>query len=180
MMRRTAVRKVMMHEICLNIVFACLVGMVILSATLFLISRAWLFQHEYNILKTNRRNEEWLVQQCEDDTFYHEMRHHSALCDEVKVNSQDNLFLLALGRVSQKTHMCGDQSCIEIVEGFLQWLVGQGFAVACTVGVVFLLMPSVAMSVWNLVGRQLSAFRHRDNELFYEPLHVPGFDKKTV
>lgn len=177
---RGAARKVVMHEICLNVVFLCLVGMVVLVATLFILSRVMIFEHEYNILKTERRNEEWLLRQCEDDAFYHEMRHHSTLCDEVKVKSGDDILLLALSRVSQKTHLCGDTSCTQVAENILQWVAGQGFRVMCVAGVFCLIMPSLAISIWNMIGRQMSAFRHRDSEHFYEPLYVPGFEKKSV
>lgn len=183
MRNSTVVRRVLLHEICANIMLACLVFMVVLVGVLFTVSRAYIFQHELNVLKTERKNEKWLLRQCEDDTFYHEMKHHSTLCDEVNVNSQDDIYLLALGRVSQKTYLCGDTPCIELFEHIVEWLAGQGFIVMCSFCFLCLTMPSIALTIWNLIGRQLSAFRHREpNTHHYENLFVSGFEncKKTV
>lgn len=175
-----AVRKVMMHDICINIVLGCLVGMIVLVASLFIVSRAYIFQHELNVLKTERANEAWLLQQCEDDTFYHEMKHHSTLCDEVNVNSRDDIYLLAIKRVSQKTYLCGDSPCSEMLEDMFTWLLGRGFIVTAAFCAVCLAIPSLTMSCWNSFGRQVSAFRHRNCHNYYELLHVNEEHKKSV
>ena len=176
-MRSNSVRRLLLHEICLNIVFACLIGMLVLVTALFLVSRAYIFQHELNILKTERQNEAWLRQQCEDDTFYHEMKHHSALCDEVHLRKGDNIYLMALGRVSSKTYLCGDVSCTEIVQYWIDWFLNQGFIFVVFLSIIVFAMPTITMSCWHLFGRQVSAFSRRNESIWYEPMY---FSKKEV
>lgn len=172
-------RRVLMHEVCVNAVLVFVVGMLALVAALFVCSRAYIWQHEYNILVAERENEEWLLERCEDDTFYHQMRHHSALCDEIAARRQDSMWLLALKRVSQQTYLCGEASCAENARSAMEWCAQKGFAVVVVLGVLTMTLPTLSMLLYRLFFRSVLLMRRPDDGLLaYERFEPHG--KKAV
>ena len=107
----------------------------------FFLSRVYLFQSEYNSLRQRRENDLWLLRQCEHDEFYHNMKHHSELCDHLASERRDSLFLLALHRVAMETYLCGYEPCHVLIDGALTWALGRGLVVSCLAVVMLVFMP---------------------------------------
>ena len=170
-----------MHEICLNVVFGCGIALLVLVMALFVLSRAFIFSHEYNLLRIERKNELWLIEQCKNDKFYHEMKHHSLLCDEVDAKSQENIWLATLERVAKHTYLCGDVSCVDLFVMCIEWATGQGCIFLSVFCLMCFLMPSIMMSVWNTSVRHMTAFSKRKDDVhFYDTLNVHDYAKKGV
>ena len=116
----------------------------------FVLSRVHLFQHEYNRITVQRENDAWLLARCEEDDFYHNMKHHSALCDEMTVARRESIILLSLQAVVKNTYVCGYQPCLEIVDSLVAWVLGRGFAVTMALCFCVLMLPSIFLPMLRL------------------------------
>jgi uncharacterized membrane protein len=54
---------------------------VILWIGMFMVSRLYMLHASYIQLESERENDRWLVEQCKLHEFYHNIKHHSSLCD---------------------------------------------------------------------------------------------------
>ena len=115
----------------------------------FMLSRLHMFQHEYNKLTHEHKNNEWLLRQCEHDQFYHSLRHHSTLCDEVAALANDSIVLHAAQRVVRETYLCGYEPCSAVLDHLLQWVLGSGFMVSIGVMVVLLFIPTCLVPMFR-------------------------------
>lgn len=155
------IKKIMMKEMCMHVTFFVLFFVTLSTISLFVLSRVYIFQHEYNVLNTERLNEEWLFQQCEDDNFYHQMKHHSQLCDEIAARQTDSVWLEAIKRVAGKTYLCGEQPCVEIINSIVDWCLGRGFLVVVFFLLFMLLLPTCFFPIWHVQNRNMLAMRRR-------------------
>lgn len=132
-------------DLLLNLASFALLLMLIIGPLLFLFSRVYLFQATYAELVQERDNNEWLVGQCQRDDFYHNMKHHSTLCDEVEQQQRQSVLMKAMSRVVEKTYLCGYQSCSVTIESFLLWASKDGFWIIVVFVIGFVVLPAYAL-----------------------------------
>jgi hypothetical protein len=116
----------------------------------FLATRVHMFQFAYSVQQQKRDNDKWLLRQCSDDAFYHNMKHHSDICEQASHESQQSTWLAALDHVVRNTHACGYQSCVSILEDALTWALSRGMLVAAGAAVVLILLPTLTLPLLRL------------------------------
>ena len=112
---------------------------------MFVMSRVYMLQSAYETHAQQRKDETWLLQQCENDEFYHNMRQHSQLCDTVSRNAQSILFMTALQSVLEQTYLCGYDPCETIIDRIATWLFGRGLPILLLVLLIVVLMPTLLL-----------------------------------
>ena len=122
--------------------FLVIPTMMLVWVTGFILSRLHMFQHEYNKLTQEYESNAWLIRQCEHDEFYHSLRHHSQLCDEVAATAHDSIVLNAAQRVARETYLSGYEPCSTILENLVLWIMGGGFLVTCGAVFAMLIIPT--------------------------------------
>lgn len=159
-MRKTCryAKKAALHP-CLLISMVFALG---ISALGFVLSRLHLFQHEYNRISVQRENDAWLLERCKEHDFYHNMKHHSSLCDEISVALRESIILLSLQAVVRNTYTCGYQPCLEILDAFITWVLGRGFAVTIALCACVLMLPSILLPMLRLHSTRAHEARIRD------------------
>ena len=115
----------------------------------FAMTRAYALQHTYNKLKLERENDKWLLTQCNYDEFYHSMRHHSHLCDEVLAKQNDNLILASIKIVATDTHLCGESPCMDLVKEGINWILGPGVFYLCCIAILVFIFPSLMIPFFS-------------------------------
>ena len=93
---------------------------------MFLVSRLHMLHASYSVLENERENDIWLVEQCKLHEFYHNMKHHSSLCDSVQKKQGEILLLLAMQRVIDETYLCGYESCGTLLMKVGDYMLGRG------------------------------------------------------
>ena len=89
-------------------------------------TRSHMFHVAYSRRRQTLENNAWLLEQCQSPDFYGNMKHHSTLCDDVKLAKSDALWLHALRDVIDETNPCGEVSCAARVQSALEWIMGRG------------------------------------------------------
>ena len=132
----------------------CLVLIVILFS--FLCIKLHQFIEEYNNLAEKQNNEIWLVEKCNSDEFYHNMKHHSKLCDDVIHRARDSISLHAMRTVIENSFLCGAYSCESIMKFAFDLFIRNGFYIV--IGTV--LTISVFMTCLLPYWRKMYAVQH--------------------
>jgi hypothetical protein len=129
-------------DLLLNVMSLVLMFACILAPLAFLFTRIYMMHHTYNELISERENDAWLVQQCRHDEFYHNMKHHSSLCDDLTTRRRDSILMTSVQRVIEESYLCGFAPCTETLDAATQWVFGRGLvATGCCV-LIMLTMPS--------------------------------------
>lgn len=119
----------------------------------FMFTRLYMLNHEYMRIKQNVENEQWLQEQCRSSDFYHNLQHHSSLCDQVQARSKESIFIAAIEHVVEHTYLCGYEPCEVLLTSLVTWSMGIGFPFTCFLVVCLLLFPTVFFSFmrnyWN-------------------------------
>lgn len=123
------------------------VGSCVCVSALFLLTQAFLINHEYHSLLVQRDNDAWLLQQCRFDEFYHRLGHHSRLCDEVAAKQMDPVWLEALRNVVGRAFLCGERSCMEMAKDAMDWVAGPGIFLSMFIFLLVLALPTVLVPV---------------------------------
>jgi len=116
----------------------------------FLVTRVHMFQFAYASHHQQRKNDQWLIAQCADDAFYHNMRHHSDICEQVSQDGHRSIWLSAIDHVVRNTHACGYQSCVSILEDTLSWVLGRGLLFGVGSLVLLVLLPTLTLPLTRL------------------------------
>lgn len=128
----------------------------------FVLTRIHMLHSAISRLSKERHNEHWLLEQCQQDEFYHNMKHHSTLCDEVSTNADDVLLLHAIREVVENSYVCGFQSCAEIVDVALASTAKQSMYVLVSGVCLLILAPSILFPLWRRsLHRVVSGTAHR-------------------
>ena len=142
---------------CARTVLYCVLSIWIFTLT---VSRLWALHHSLQFELTRRKNEQWLVKQCDDPEFYFNLKEHTDLCATVISNSNSNLFLNALYSLATSTHLCGVSSCTDMFQSILQRLGWQ------VVGCIILLALFSPNALFILYRSSMSRhIRHTENGL---------------
>jgi len=121
--------------------------MMMLWVVTVVVTLAHELQHEYLRRCQLRDNEEWLRIQCATDEFYHNMREHSTLCDEVFQRANASALLDATAHVLQNSHFCGPSSCSSLAYQFGQYLHDRILSIG-VIGVILMMVALVVVRPW--------------------------------
>lgn len=142
-------------------------SMMSLYATLFLVSRIHMLHHAYAAGHQLREDESWLLEQCDLHEFYHNMKQHSSLCDEVKAKHNSIIFLDALQHVVNNTYLCGYQTCTSLLTALLDWAMGRGAMITIWAAGILLVFPTLFVPIWRrFINSQAD---HRMHQLYHRP-----------
>ena len=142
-------------------------SMMSLYATLFLVSRIHMLHEAYVAGHQLRQDENWLLEQCDLHEFYHNMKQHSSLCDEVKAKHNSIIFLDALQHVVNNTYLCGYQPCSTLLSALIDWVMGRGAIITVYIAIFMLIMPTLFVPVWRrFINTQAD---HRMHQLYHRP-----------
>lgn len=139
----------MFHDVVRVAVTWVAVGSAVIVSALFLLTQAFLVNHEYHSLLVQRDNDAWLLQQCRFDEFYHRLGHHSRLCDEVAAKQMDPVWLEALRNVVGRAFLCGERSCMEMTKDAMDWAAGPGIFLSMFICLLILTIPTLLVPVIN-------------------------------
>jgi hypothetical protein len=126
-----------------NITSFVILSIVILMPSVFLLSRMHMLLVTYNDLLTESENSVWLLQQCKHDEFYHNLKQHSSLCDDLSARQRDSILLNAMEHVIENSYMCGFSSCVQIIEDVAAWAMGRGVFVVIMLILFLSSLPSL-------------------------------------
>ena len=151
----------------LNCVSFVLLTICVTGPVAFLLTRAYLVHTTYNELIDERERDGWLMEQCTSDAFYHNMKHHSDLCDEISTRHRDSLLLKSVSMVIENTFSQGLGSVLNTVRGIVEWSLGRGFVASCMIMGFLLFAPSLLVPIFR---RQLNRMAdERLRHLHYGP-----------
>lgn len=142
-------------------------SMLSLYATLFMVSRIHILHDAYSRANQLREDETWLLEQCKLHEFYHNMKQHSGLCDEVQAKHNSILILDALQHVVNNTYLCGYQPCSALISSMIDWAMGRGAMIMIWVAGIMLVLPTLFVPVWRkFINLQAD---HRMHQLYHQP-----------
>lgn len=116
----------------------------------FVVSRVHMFHISYTRRLQHMHSEEWLVQQCRSHEFYHNMKHHSSVCEDVAARADEADWLAAFDDVVRSTYLCGSDPCANHVAAVASWMAHEGFFATAGVVVVFLALLVLAVPCLRL------------------------------
>lgn len=140
---------------CMRTVIFCFVSLWVFTLT---VSRIWTFHHALQLEMVKRKNERWLLEQCDNPEFYFNMKEHTDLCATVVNNANSSIFLNALYAMAVTTHLCGATSCADMAQQFVQRL---GWQLVGLILLVALFSPNVLFLLYRTSASRLNRTRER-------------------
>lgn len=137
------------HTSIYDAIRALVVGMIAIYALLFVASRIHILHESYAHLSQVRSDEEWLATSCKNPEFYSNLKSHSSLCDEVAEKHRSVMFLMALEKVIDKTHLCGYSDCSTLLSHLADWVLGRGAILCAFLLILFALLPVCVFPIWR-------------------------------
>lgn len=126
--------------------FSGLVSCVVLTWCLaFVMTRLHMFQHAYATKWQEYSNDKWLREQCDESDFYHNMKHHSNICEDVNAKTLESIWLNAADHVARNSYLCGYSSCATLLEELVGWILGRGVIITSLVAGVLMVMPTILL-----------------------------------
>lgn len=115
----------------------------------FLLTRVQLYYEALVVEQQRRKHEEWLMQQCKSPEFYANMKHHSALCDQVEAHARGSVHLVAAMQLIQNTYLCGYAPCGTVIDHALLWVTGHGLLFSGLILALVLLTPTLLVPLYR-------------------------------
>lgn len=115
----------------------------------FVMTRLHMFQHVYTRKLQEFTNDEWLRQQCESDDFYHNMKHHSSICEDANAKLNESIWLSAADHVARHSYLCGYSPCATLLEDLVAWMLGRGVVITSIFCGLLMVMPSIFLPLWR-------------------------------
>lgn len=139
---------------------------VILGLTFWIVSVLIIKAHLLHVSIIGRHqqveNNQWLFEQCKQPEFYHNMKHHATLCDDLELQSKDSVWLHALRDVLDHSSFCGHVHCDVIFAQAMSYMIDHlPFVVATAILIVFIIVlfwrPGVSQHMARpyAIGRDL-------------------------
>jgi len=122
-------------------------GLLSVWLCMFVVSRVHMLHVSHSALTQQREDERWLLQQCASDQFYHNMKQHSSLCDDLTTLSRNSVLLTSVQHVIDHTYLCGYTPCHELLDASVAWLLGKGLAVTGVAALALLLFPTLFVPI---------------------------------
>ena len=113
----------------------------------FSVGRIFIFYESYTSFLAVLKDEEWLRVQCALPEFYTNMRQHTELCSTVMFNAARSPLLIALNDVAGTAHLCGRNSCADV----LVTLSNAGWPVIVTVVALLLVAPVIILRIARML-----------------------------
>jgi len=101
----------LLHEIARNA--GCVLTVSWISV--IIVGRVFDFHRAYVAFAEQTRSEQWLLERCKDDHFYHNMAYHTDVCALVVSNSQISPTLYAVNASMSQMKMCGLYECASVL-----------------------------------------------------------------
>lgn len=140
---------------------------VVLWIAMFMVSRLHMLHASYSLLENERENDQWLVEQCKLHEFYHNMKHHSSLCDSVQKKQAEILLLQAMQRVIDETYLCGYESCGVLLMKVGDYMLGRGLVLTACLVLAVIFLPTLLLPMFR---RKLNVMAdQRMQELYNRP-----------
>jgi hypothetical protein len=115
---------------------------------MFTVTRLHMLHTAVARLRTERKNEAWLLQECQKDDFYHNLKQHSSLCDDVSARAEDAVILHAR-EVIENTYICHFDSCAEMLYAITNLCARYFFYISMGAIVIFTVAPSLLVPYWR-------------------------------
>ena len=115
----------------------------------FVITRVQLYAEALVVEQQRRKHEEWLMEQCKSPDFYANMKHHSALCDQVEAHARGSVHLVAAIQLIQNTYLCGYAPCGTVIDDALLWVTGHGVLFGGLLVALLLLTPTLLVPLYR-------------------------------
>ena len=115
----------------------------------FVITRVQLYAEALVVEQQRRHHEQWLMQQCKSPDFYANMKHHSALCDQVEAHARGSVHLVAAIELIQKTYLCGYAPCGTVIDDALLWITGHGMLFGGLLLALVLVTPTLLVPLYR-------------------------------
>jgi hypothetical protein len=115
----------------------------------FVLTRVQLYYEALVVEQQRRNHEEWLMQQCKSPEFYANMKHHSALCDQVEAHARGSVHLVAAMQLIQNTYLCGYAPCGTVIDHALLWITGHGLLFTGLALALVLLTPTLLVPLYR-------------------------------
>ena len=115
----------------------------------FVLTRVQLFFEALVLEQQRRKHEEWLMEQCKSAEFYANMKHHSALCDQVEAHARGSVHLAAAIQLIQNTYLCGYAPCGTVVDHALLWITGHGLLFTSVFAALLLVTPTLLVPLYR-------------------------------
>jgi hypothetical protein len=115
----------------------------------FALTRVQLYYEALVVEQQRRKHEEWLMEQCKSAEFYANMKHHSALCDQVEAHARGSIHLVAAIELIQKTYLCGYAPCGTVIDHALLWITGHGLLFTGVLLALVLLTPTLLVPLYR-------------------------------
>lgn len=131
--------------------------------SMFLVGRIFDFHSIYIKFLDQIQSEEWLLQQCEDDHFFHKMAFHTDVCQQVRVNSEMSPVLYAINGSLAAIKMCGLYDCTSVMSAVYKG----GLPVIFCIFLIYILTPSFLIP-W--INTEYTKHQHRWFEEKCSPL----------
>jgi hypothetical protein len=93
--------------------------------------------------------EQQLIQQCKSPEFYANMKHHSALCDQVEAHARGNVHLVTVIQLIQNTYLCGYAPCGTVIDDALLWITGHGVLFGGALLSLVILTPTLLVPLYH-------------------------------
>ena len=145
---------------------------------MFLVSRLHILHHAYTQEVQMRDDESWLVQQCGTDEFYHNMKQHSALCDEVQNKKKSILILNALQHMVANTYLCGYEPCGNLLTAMLDWCMTRGMVITAFIAVMILILPTVFLPLFRSYLNSMAD--QRISQLYHTPYGLDNYARNQI
>lgn len=115
----------------------------------FVLTRVQLYYEALVVEQQRRKHEEWLMEQCKSPAFYANMKHHSALCDQVEAHARGSVHLVAAIQLIQNTYLCGYAPCGTVIDHVLVWITGHGLLFSGLILALVLLTPTLLVPLYR-------------------------------
>ena len=115
----------------------------------FVLTRVQLYAEALVVEQQRRKHEEWLMEQCKSPEFYSNMKHHSALCDQVEAHARGSVHLVAAIQLIQNTYLCGYAPCGTVIDHALVWITGHGLLFTGLALALVLLTPTLLVPLYR-------------------------------
>lgn len=115
--------------------------------SVLLVGRIFDFHQIYISFIDQIKGEQWLLEQCQNDHFFHNMAYHTDVCHQVIANSQISPVLYAIHGSVNNMKLCGFYDC----HTFSLLVYKGGVPVVVCVVLLYVLTPSFLMPWLNNV-----------------------------
>jgi hypothetical protein len=133
----------------------------------FVLTRVQLYAEALVVEQQRRKHEEWLMQQCKSPEFYANMKHHSALCDQVEAHARGSVHLVAAIQLIQNTYLCGYAPCGTVIDHALLWITGHGVLFGGALLLLVLLTPTLLVPLYR------QHVNHAAEKYIADRIHMP-------